>query len=809
MQRPQRQRRKCTDCAFAVLFVVFWVGMVVVAVVGFSTGDAHRLIFATDWEGHICTRATYYPEEGLGICLDECPSAGDTVCVRGDSQCWFVAHNHNWLFFRCVPTTVVNQSTTLHCFWPAFQQDSRTTRMPVMVCADRVDDEVLDETCDAARCAAGCVRNNRCVHVLERQVTESVDIQGGSLLASQLGSWTATLARHAGDLRHTWGTILATGVFFTAGFGLLWLHVLQRFAKAFVWLVIILALLSLILGALLCFSKAGALNDEIQELVSSDVLGKSDKQSSLWYTLGVLLSILACVYFLVLVVMRRKIKLAIAILEEGAKAIRVLKSSIIVPLYSSLCTVVLGFYAVGVFGYLYTSASTDVQNFALTDGVSLPLAKLTTTSGINFMIFYHVLGCLWTLQVIVGVNVLTLAGAVSDWYWRDKANPESVSVLGAFRRTLFWHFGSVCFGALLIAVVHFVRVMVAYMNKQTKRLQQHNAIVGVLMTVLSCCLWCFERVLRFITETAYIMIAIHGCSFCHGAKKAVKVVTSGNLAKVVTVHVITRVISSLSILVIVAAATSVEFLWLESGEAFGPGAEHEINSSTMSVVATAILSFWIAHAFMQVYRIAVQTILFCFCIDVELNQSSKKYYMGKSLRRIFARRRRRRSSRRHEGGDRPHRVVSKETISVVLIVDANFCMRLVEDLFREAFSKPGVHLVWVDIIPPLQTEQFLAMPLLELLDLGGVKLVKPAPLLDPQRLFLLQLLLKDLDLTAQRLHGSLKLARATFNTTMGNLGIGETQRRCLEVPWQRGESTGWWCFDERLAEDALRSHLGH
>lgn len=46
--------RKCTDVFFLLLFLVFWIGMVIIAGVGYKNGEPKRLIYGTDWMGRTC-----------------------------------------------------------------------------------------------------------------------------------------------------------------------------------------------------------------------------------------------------------------------------------------------------------------------------------------------------------------------------------------------------------------------------------------------------------------------------------------------------------------------------------------------------------------------------------------------------------------------------------------------------------------------------------------------------------------------------------------------------------------------------------
>merc|ERR1712166_530274 len=54
----------------------------------------------------------------------------------------------------------------------------------------------------------------------------------------------------------------------------------------------------------------------------------------------------------------------------------------------------------------------------------------------------------------------------------------------------------------------------------------------------------------------------------------------------------------------------------------------------MPVICTASLSFFVASVFLNVYEIAIDTILISFCVDKKMNDGSekKKYYMSNKMR---------------------------------------------------------------------------------------------------------------------------------------------------------------------------------
>ena len=94
--------RKCTDLLWLVFFAFFWVGMLVIAIIGMQNGNPAKLLYGKDYTDAVCSgtkKYVHYPRinEDLygivtsgeidpysmsfyGICLPECPKAGEWNC---------------------------------------------------------------------------------------------------------------------------------------------------------------------------------------------------------------------------------------------------------------------------------------------------------------------------------------------------------------------------------------------------------------------------------------------------------------------------------------------------------------------------------------------------------------------------------------------------------------------------------------------------------------------------------------------------------------------------------------------------------
>lgn len=75
------------------------------------------------------------------------------------------------------------------------------------------------------------------------------------------------------------------------------------------------------------------------------------------------------------------------------------------------------------------------------------------------------------------------------------------------RTTVIFHLGSIALGSFIIAVIQFIRLLLEYVDKKTRQLQQQNKIAQALMWLVRCLLWCLEKIVAFINRNAYILVA--------------------------------------------------------------------------------------------------------------------------------------------------------------------------------------------------------------------------------------------------------------------------------------------------------------
>jgi len=68
-----------------------------------------------------------------------------------------------------------------------------------------------------------------------------------------------------------------------------------------------------------------------------------------------------------------------------------------------------------------------------------------------------------------------------------------------------YHTGSLAFGALIIAIIQFIRFVLSHIQRQLKK-RKEARWAQIMLTIFQCCFWCLEKILRYVNRQAYIEV---------------------------------------------------------------------------------------------------------------------------------------------------------------------------------------------------------------------------------------------------------------------------------------------------------------
>ncbi|PZC79789.1 hypothetical protein B5X24_HaOG215778 [Helicoverpa armigera] len=341
---------------------------------------------------------------------------------------------------------------------------------------------------------------------------------------------------------------------------------------------------------------------------------------STWLVILIAVAVLLLILVLVVIFLRGRITIAIALIREGSKAVSAIKSTIFFPIFPWILQCFVIAYGVLVLMYLLSigESAFKIVNFkndtcTCDNGIynadnipcdpvqfmtscrdqntggacSLATCHFTGLDSPNSVVYLHLanlLGFFWTMFFISGVSDMMLASTFSTWYWTfQKRDLPFFTLTSGIFRTLRYHMGTVALGALIIAIVRVIRVILEYIDQKIKKFD--NAASN-------------PRNLRIHRpEDKEVRQRVHSV---HHVLLQVLLLVPGELPQVHQQECVYNV--------------------------RGP--------------RRSVATYLICTIFFNVYAMAVDTLFLCFLEDCERNDGSpeKPYFMSKNLMKILGKR---------------------------------------------------------------------------------------------------------------------------------------------------------------------------
>ena len=134
-------------------------------------------------------------------------------------------------------------------------------------------------------------------------------------------------------------------------------------------------------------------------------------------------------------------------------------------------------------------------------------------------------GFVWTYFFFAAIGTTTISGCVVYYFFMDEDtaghrnaqfadNQTNWVVSAMFYYVLRYNLGSMAFGSLILAVVEVLVWFLEVIDEQTKADQQSNPVMRLVLKCCKCCLFCFERCIKFVSSYAYIFVFMQNTGFC-------------------------------------------------------------------------------------------------------------------------------------------------------------------------------------------------------------------------------------------------------------------------------------------------------
>uniref|UniRef100_A0A671XPZ3 Choline transporter-like protein n=1 Tax=Sparus aurata TaxID=8175 RepID=A0A671XPZ3_SPAAU len=450
------------------------------------------------------------------------------------------------------------------------------------------------------------------------------------------------------DYTQSWHWILL-GLVIAMVVSLIFIVLLRFLAGVMVWVMIVLVILVIGYGIFHCFMEFRSLKGEPGADVTIRDLGLQTDFSvylqirQTWLAFMIILAIVEVIIIMLLIFLRKRILIAIALIKEASRAVGHVMSSLFYPLLTfALLAIVIAYWAItAVYPYFcpdtFNTSNVSAQCpdaeclFAFYGGETLYHKYLILFQFYNVFLFF------WCANFVTALGQVTLSGAFASYYWAFK-KPEDIPaypIFASLGRALRYHTGSLAFGSLILSLVQVIRVFLEYLDHKLKGAQ--NKFAKFLLSCMKCCFWCLEKCIKFLNRNAYIMIAIYGKSFCPSARDAFFLLMR-NIVRVAVLDKVTDFLLFLGKLLIVGIVGIFSFFFFSGRIKAVEEAAPSLNYYWVPILVSNMGSYLIAHGFFSVYAMCVDTLFLCFCEDLERNDGSSErpYFMSPELHEILS-----------------------------------------------------------------------------------------------------------------------------------------------------------------------------
>jgi len=685
--------RSCTDVICCILFAVFILAFLIIGLYAFAMGDPRYLIYPVDSEGNVCGSGQLGDKPYLFYF--------DFVkCFVGKAGTSFDIQN--LLSFGC-PTPQICVHECPHKYWTFVSDDYQSAFCRYNVTPTSNDDlkeKVKMEACAAYylnstpvvyRCVPSLIgalltndgqiysSNNKSVVMDQSQSSVSNNsVKDAVTQLVKLLNLQDYGMKILGDVTNSWWMIL---IFVTIAMFLsfLWIVVMRWIAGVMVLLSILLFVGFFAFAIYYCFNMYVLLKDQPHSQDPVIFTTNFEYYTNLyqtWLALGIISVIILVVVLLILLTLITRIRIAIALIKEASRAIGHMFSVLFWPLVPYLLQlIVLAYWGAtaiclaaasrgnfcNITSYAgdnstvdnpYSEARCSVQQHFFNyipcnvsaSGLSGSICNFVRNGGAKYTYVlqaFQLFMWLWLMNFIIALGQVTLAGSFASYYWafNKPTDIPSLPLLSSLGRALRYHIGSMAFGALIIAIIQFVRMILEYIDRKLKG--RESLIARFVLRCCICCLWCLEKFMKFINKNAYIMIAIYGKNFCRSAANAFQLLVR-NFVRAIVLDRVADFLLFISKLFVVGAVGVFAYFFFSRRI---PGVndiirDPQLNYYLIPVIIIIVATYIIASGFFNVYSMGVDTLFLCFLEDLERNDGSaeRPYYMSKELMRILGKR---------------------------------------------------------------------------------------------------------------------------------------------------------------------------
>jgi hypothetical protein len=177
--------------------------------------------------------------------------------------------------------------------------------------------------------------------------------------------------------------------------------------------------------------------------------------------------------------------------------------------------------------------------------------QASSDNGRTVGIFGHVVMFLWGMNVLKYMLHVVVSDSVGDWW--DNSNGCG-STLESFRRTCTIRLGSICFGALLMALLGTIKTFFDWLAYESKATD--NRCLYVIHRMFAMIAGCLECIMKHFNSYTFSYVGIYGHGYLHSGSEVLHLFTTKGWTAIVNDALVENVlfVAALTIAVVTSLA---------------------------------------------------------------------------------------------------------------------------------------------------------------------------------------------------------------------------------------------------------------
>lgn len=321
----------------------------------------------------------------------------------------------------------------------------------------------------------------------------------------------------------------------------------------------------------------------------------------LWAIAGVLL--------LIIIFLWGKLSSAVQVIKISARALGGNMTTLMTPIIS-LITALL-FWAVIVVSSVYNYTG---SNFKIIDKDGSKYMLMVLESETQYLLIYNLIFAIYISVHVYFANYFAQSSAIVDWYFADKDSVCCCNCRCLYGFWLAWTkaLGMITVSALIMTPLYLFILIMEYIDRKTK-----DQTIGVLwrciIKCMKCCLWCFEKIMKYLNKVLLTISQIYNTGWCRSAGLTMTVMMK-DMIMVLLMNSISTFILFLSKILCSGLTTAFFVLYLKFGVK---------NASPwwLAAIIVFVLSYLVSSFLINMFDGIIDTVFVCYQADNDLTNS--------------------------------------------------------------------------------------------------------------------------------------------------------------------------------------------